>query len=68
MSGNMFCLASWVYLDYKRPHTHDVRALAVVAGGGADGDDLLVSGGIDAQLYCYSMPSGRNVCCRLKAS
>ena len=46
-------VARWEYIDSKRPHTHDVRALTVV--GGVDAEPLLVSGGNDAQLFAYSV-------------
>ena len=42
---------SWSYLDYKRAHTHDVRAMDVVSLPG--GKSVLVSGGLDAQLVAY---------------
>jgi len=44
----------WVYLDSKRPHAHDVRAMDIVCLPG-DHEPLLVSGGNDAQLFCYSV-------------
>ncbi|GIM15061.1 hypothetical protein Vretimale_17826 [Volvox reticuliferus] len=48
---------SWVYTHYKRPHTHDVRALALLAvpdGIGGDGRGaILLSGAVDAQLMAY---------------
>ncbi|KXZ42516.1 hypothetical protein GPECTOR_139g672 [Gonium pectorale] len=43
---------SWVYTHYKRPHTHDVRALAMMPLGG-DRGAVLLSGGVDAQLLAY---------------
>ena len=42
---------SWTYLDYKRAHTHDVRAMDVVSLPG--GKSVLISGGLDAQLVAY---------------
>lgn len=46
--------SKWVYLDCKRPHTHDVRAMEVIVR--SDGQEpLIVSGGNDAQLFCYSV-------------
>ncbi|EFJ48124.1 hypothetical protein VOLCADRAFT_91388 [Volvox carteri f. nagariensis] len=46
---------SWVYTHYKRPHTHDVRALALLALPDGDGGRgaVLLSGGVDAQLIAY---------------
>jgi hypothetical protein len=44
----------WVDLDAKRPHTHDVRTLAVVSL--PDEEPLLLSGGNDAQLLAHSVP------------
>jgi U3 small nucleolar RNA-associated protein 4 len=62
--------SKWVYSFTHRPHTHDVRALAVssasrVRGAEADGgaggvggdsplDELLVSGGDDSMLCSFS--------------
>ncbi|GIL46659.1 hypothetical protein Vafri_3595 [Volvox africanus] len=48
---------SWAYTHYKRPHTHDVRALALLAvpddsNGGGRGA-VLLSGAVDAQLMAY---------------
>ena len=40
----------WTVTGTKRPHTHDVRALAIAAIGGAP---VLLSGGNDAQLLAY---------------
>eukprot|EP00762_Andalucia_godoyi_P001200 ANDGO_02102.mRNA.1 U3 small nucleolar RNA-associated protein 4 len=40
----------WVYSHKRRPHTHDVRALAVVSL--PQYGDLIVSGGVDAQICC----------------
>lgn len=42
----------WVYTHYKKPHSHDVRCLAVCGGSGGRGSaaGLLASGGVDAQL------------------
>ena len=40
----------WTFTGTKRPHTHDVRALAIAAIGGAP---VLLSGGNDAQLLAY---------------
>ena len=42
---------TWSYLDYKRPHSHDVKAMDVVVLAG--GKAVLVSGGLDAQLVAY---------------
>ncbi len=47
--------SSWTYLDCKRPHTHDVRAMEVVVLPG--GRSVLVSGGLDAQLVAYPVGS-----------
>ncbi|KAF8071219.1 UTP4 [Scenedesmus sp. PABB004] len=45
--------SAWAYLDRKAPHTHDVRALAVLPRpGGAEGG-LLISGGNDGALVLY---------------
>lgn len=44
----------WLYLDTRRPHTHDVRAMLVLNPVGADA--LLVTGANDAQLFAYSVP------------
>ncbi|GLI64516.1 hypothetical protein VaNZ11_007785 [Volvox africanus] len=48
---------SWVYTHYKRPHTHDVRALALLAvpdgSSGSGRGAVLVSGAVDAQLMAY---------------
>ena len=40
--------------EAKRPHTHDVRALAVGACSGSE--PVLVSAGVDAQLLAHSVP------------
>lgn len=45
--------AQWAYLDSKRPHTHDVRALAVLAREGEE--PLMVSAGNDTQLVLYNV-------------
>jgi hypothetical protein len=53
--------ATWAYLEYKAPHTHDVRALALLPARGAgvgegegEGEEaLLLSGGNDGQLIMY---------------
>lgn len=52
---------TWAYLEYKAPHTHDVRALAMLPARGAgagegegEGEEaLLLSGGNDGQLIMY---------------
>jgi len=41
----------WVYTASKRPHTHDVRALAMAVS--PSGDGILISAGNDAQLLAY---------------
>ena len=41
----------WAYTSSKRPHTHDVRALAMATS--PNGDGILVSAGNDAQLLAY---------------
>ena len=46
-------LEKWVYLDTRRPHTHDVRAMLVL--NPADADSLLLTGANDAQLFAYSV-------------
>ena len=43
----------WVYTDYKRPHLHDVRSLAIVSG--RHDVPVLVSGGVDGSLVAYSV-------------
>lgn len=43
----------WLYLDTRRPHTHDVRAMLVLNPAGAD--SLLLTGANDAQLFAYSV-------------
>lgn len=58
---------AWVYTHYKRPHTHDVRALAAVALGGDKGS-ILVSGGVDAQLLAYRSRAFLQVGSRQQAS
>ncbi|GFR42935.1 hypothetical protein Agub_g3833 [Astrephomene gubernaculifera] len=51
--GGVFSRAeTWTYTHYKRPHTHDVRALGVLPLG-ADRGAVLLSGGVDAQLIAY---------------
>ena len=42
-------LAKWTLASSRRPHTHDVRALAVRTGGGGGGGSVVVSAGIDTQ-------------------
>ena len=41
----------WEYLQSKRTHTHDVRVLVAFSPPGRD--ELLVSGGNDAQLFAH---------------
>jgi U3 small nucleolar RNA-associated protein 4 len=41
---------TWVYAGLKRPHTHDVRALAVAPAPADPSTSLLFSGGNDAQV------------------
>lgn len=48
-------LEKWVYLDTRRPHTHDVRAMLVLTP--PDADPLLLTGANDAQLFAYSVRS-----------
>eukprot|EP00798_Chlamydomonas_sp_ICE-L_P010468 gene10468-8428_t len=43
--------STWTYLHYKRPHSHDVRAMAVVTL--EPGKFILISGGVDSQLIAY---------------
>ena len=43
----------WLYLDTRRPHTHDVRAMLVLNAAGTD--PLLLTGANDAQLFAYSV-------------
>jgi U3 small nucleolar RNA-associated protein 4 len=62
----------WTFTGAKRPHTHDVRALAMAAAppsegagskggtnGGHGGGAILLSGGNDAQLLAYPAASFR---------
>lgn len=49
----------WVYLDTRRPHTHDVRAMLVVKPPASDA--LLLTGGNDAQLFAFSVPHFQTV-------
>ena len=49
----------WAFLEARRPHTHDVRAAAIVAPPGAD--PLLVTGGHDAVLIAHSVPRFQQV-------
>ena len=49
----------WGYLDTRRPHTHDVRAMLVL--NPADTDPLLLTGGNDTQLFAYSVPHFQTV-------
>eukprot|EP00638_Chattonella_subsalsa_P015879 CAMPEP_0117825856 /NCGR_PEP_ID=MMETSP0949-20121206/5727_1 /TAXON_ID=44440 /ORGANISM="Chattonella subsalsa, Strain CCMP2191" /LENGTH=721 /DNA_ID=CAMNT_0005665911 /DNA_START=34 /DNA_END=2196 /DNA_ORIENTATION=+ len=44
--------AQWAIVDSHRPHTHDVKALALCAKGNKP---VLVSGGIDTKLCVYSV-------------
>ena len=47
---------TWQFTGTKRPHTHDVRTLAMAAapsGDGASTTAVLLSGGNDAQLLAY---------------
>ncbi|KFM24698.1 Cirhin [Auxenochlorella protothecoides] len=47
----------WAFLSAKRPHSHDVRALALAAGPGqAREGGILLSGGNDAVLLAHSAP------------
>ncbi|KAG5180826.1 quinon protein alcohol dehydrogenase-like superfamily [Tribonema minus] len=45
----------WAFSHSHRPHTHDVRALACMEGGGEGGrgGDVLLSGGIDTKVCVY---------------
>lgn len=45
----------WVFTHHKRPHTHDVRAMGLVPLGG--GRQVLLTGGVDAQLIAYTVPA-----------
>ena len=53
----------WTFTGAKRPHTHDVRALAMAAAapsnGKGGGDAILLSGGNDTQLLAYPAASFR---------
>ena len=53
--GSAGVVGGWAYVDNKRPHTHDVRAMEVVTV--SDGRSVLVSGGMDAQLVAYVVES-----------
>lgn len=46
-------VSEWAYVDCKRPHTHDVRALALVAA--PDRPTLIISGGNDTLLVACSV-------------
>jgi U3 small nucleolar RNA-associated protein 4 len=48
---------TWVYTHYKRPHTHDVRAMSVVSMGSGGSKDVLLTGGVDTQLIVYPVNS-----------
>ena len=48
---------AWVYAGLKRPHTHDVRALAVAPAPDDPSTSLLFSAGNDSQVR--SMPITR---------
>ena len=52
-------IGKWVYLDTRRPHTHDVRAMLLLTP--PDADSLLLTGGNDAQLFAYSVPHFQTV-------
>ena len=45
---------SWVLKGFKRPHTHDVRALALALAD--DSEPLLLSAGNDARVVAHSVP------------
>ena len=45
--------SQWEYLESKRPHSHDVRALAVATA--YQQGPVLISGGNDARLFAYRM-------------
>jgi len=47
----------WTHTASKRPHTHDVRALAMAATSSAEDDGILISGGNDAQILAYNAGS-----------
>ncbi len=53
---------TWVFRDVKAPHSHDVRALAVLAPPGEEEDAVLMSGAADGQLIMYSAPRFLKVC------
>lgn len=46
-------MTSWVFRGFKRPHTHDVRALALVP---VAQEPLLLSAGNDARVVAHSVP------------
>lgn len=48
----------WAFTSSKRPHTHDVKALAIAAPSSSD-DGILLSAGNDAQLIAYNAESFR---------
>jgi U3 small nucleolar RNA-associated protein 4 len=47
----------WVYTSSHRPHSHDVRSLAVATqiGPNAQPKSVLISGGVDSKLCMYSV-------------
>jgi hypothetical protein len=47
---------AWVYAGLKRPHTHDVRALAVAPAPDDPSTSLLFSAGNDSQVSAMCMP------------
>lgn len=49
----------WAFLEARRPHTHDVRAAAVVTPPGSD--PLLVTAGHDSVLLVHSVPRFQKV-------
>jgi len=38
----------WVFVGYKRPHSHDIRCLALIGGS-----SMLISGGVDPRIFGY---------------
>lgn len=46
--------------ESKRPHTHDVRTLAVASTSGAE--PVLISAGNDAQILAHSVPRFVQAC------
>lgn len=52
----------WAYLSSKRPHSHDVRAVAVAGGRHLAEGPRLYTGSNDTQLLCHSVEGFLKVC------